>query len=350
MTTHTESPTVEARVEARRARPRRVRLSARPMLIFLVVLAVLPFIAPGLPLLSQGLLVQAVIISIAGLGIIILTGYAGQISIGHAAYFGIGGYLSAVLVAHSGLSPVIAAICGMAVSGLISWPIGRLIFRTSGHYLALATLALGLVAQTVVGEQDQLGGAVGLPDIPPLQFGSWVLNSDFSYYWLVAAILFICTFLCRNLLESAEGQRLKALGDSEIATAAAGIEPAALKTRSLIISAVLASLAGSLYAHWASFIDPTMLGLLQSVQFLIIVIIGGSRSVWGAFSGALFLLLLTELARETLPRVSSSIGGNFEIAVYGIVLVIFLLFVPQGIVGVARSAAKRVRRSRMGVK
>ncbi|MFC5993628.1 branched-chain amino acid ABC transporter permease [Pseudonocardia hispaniensis] len=302
--------------------------------------------ASGLPLLNQSLLVQAGIISIAGLGIVILAGFAGQLSIGHAAFFGIGGYVNALLVVRTGISPLVATLVGALICAVLSWLIGRLIFRTAGHYLALATLALGLVAETVVKEQDSVGGAVGLADIPPIQLGSWILSGDASYYWLVAGVLFVATLLCSNLLHSVEGQRLKALGDSEIATAAAGLEPMRLKTRSLITSAVLASVAGSLYAHWTSFIDPTMMGLLQSVQFLIIVVIGGMRSVWGAPVGALFLLVLTEGARETLPLLSSNVGGNFEIAVYGVVLVIFLLFLPQGIVGFASEKWANFQRHR----
>lgn len=344
MTTETtQAPPAAARDRATPLRPRRERRGVPPMLAFLAVLAALPFVVPYVPFTSHALLVHAAIIAIAGLGITMLTGYAGQLSIGHAALFGIGGYTTAIMVGQMGVSPVVATVAGMIVAGLIAWPVGKLIFRTSGHYLALATLALGLVAQTVVNEQSALGGAVGLPDIPALQLGPLVLGDDFSYYWFVALVLFACTFLVRNLLSSAEGMKLKALGDSEIATAASGVSPGALKTRSLVLSAVLASLAGSLYAHWTSFVDPTMLGLMQSVQFLIIVIVGGARSVWGAFSGAVFILFLTEIARQTLPHLSSSIGGNFEIAVYGIVLVVFLLYVPQGMAGVASSLADRLR-------
>lgn len=327
---------------------RRSRLMQRvlPMLIFMLVLAALPFVVPHVPFMSHAFLVHAVILAIAGLGIVILTGFAGQLSIGHAAFFGVGGYTTAVLVGQMGVPPIVGAAVGMAIAGLMAWPVGWLIFRTSGHYLALATLALGLISQTVMNEQRWLGGAVGLPDIPSLAFGPLVLSSDFNFYWFVALVLLLCTFLVRNLLTSAEGMKLKALGDSEIATAASGVQPGSLKTRSLVISAVLTSLAGSLYAHWTSFVDPTMIGLMQSVQFLLIVIVGGARSVWGAFSGALFILFLTEMARETLPHFSASIGGNFEIAVYGIVLVVFLLYLPKGLVGVAESIGKRFRRQK----
>lgn len=324
------------------------RVTVPAMLVFLVVLAVLPFAVPSIPFMSHSFLVHAVILAIAGLGLVILTGFAGQLSIGHAAFYGVGGYTTAMLVGQFGMPPIVSTVIGMSIAGLMAWPVGWLIFRTSGHYLGLVTLALGLVTQTVVNEQSALGGAVGLPDIPSLALGPIILSGDFNYYWFVALVLFVCTFLCRNLLTSAEGMKLKALGDSEIATAASGVTPGSLKTRSLVISAILTALAGSMYAHWTSFVDPTMIGLMQSVQFLLIVIVGGSRSVWGAFSGALFVLFLTEMARETLPLVSSSIGGNFEIAVYGIILVIFLLYVPQGLVGVAQSAVRRLRRRERG--
>lgn len=338
-----EAPMVETSQPAPKGQSPLRRAVTSPLLGFLVVLVVLPFVVPWVPFMSTSLLVHAVVLAIAGLGIVILTGYAGQLSIGHAAFFGVGGYTTAMLVGQPSVPPVLAMAIGMTLAGLIAWPVGLLIFRTSGHYLALATLALGLVSETIVKEQSLLGGAVGLPDIPSLALGPIILSDDFSYYWFVAVVLLVVTFLCRNLLGSAEGMKLKALGDSEIATSASGVMPRALKTRSLVISAVLAALAGSLYAHWTSFVDPTMTALMQSVQFLLIVIVGGSRSVWGAFSGALFILFLAEMARETLPRISSSIGGNFEIAVYGIVLVLFLLYVPQGLVGVVQSIGRRTR-------
>jgi branched-chain amino acid transport system permease protein len=311
-----------------------------PVAVLVAVLLLVPAVFTRVPFFTMSTAVQMAVLAIATAGLTLLMGHAGQISIGQAAFFGIGAYTSAILTTRAAVPPIAALLVGIVLSGLVAWLVGRLIFRVSGHYLALATLAFGLMLGYLARQLSLTGGASGIVDIPRLAIGTFVLQGDLRYYYLAAAVLVVVLVLSRNLVASLFGRSLVALGDSEIAAASVGVDTARHKRVVFVVAAVFASVAGSLYAHWVTFVDYHTLDLLLSLQLLIMATVGGLRSVWGAPVGAFIVITLSQAARELLPRIAPNVGGDFEIAVYGIALILVLLFLPQGVVGGVRALAR----------
>jgi branched-chain amino acid transport system permease protein len=318
--------------------------TATPYVVFAAVLLCVPAVFTRVPFFTMANAVQMTILAIATLGLVLLAGFAGQISIGQAAFYGIGAYASAILSTEAGLSPIVGMVAGMVLCGAVAYLVGSFIFRVRGHYLALATLAFGLMMGTIARQLEITGGASGIVDIPKLALGSVILDGDLRYYYFAAAILLVLTVLARNLVRSLFGRSLRALGDSEIAAASSGVGVAGHKRAVFVVAAVYASIAGSLYAHWVTFVDYHTLDLLLSIQLLIMATVGGLRTVWGAPVGAFLVLTLSQLAKELLPRISGNVGGQFEIAVYGLALILVLLLMPRGVAGAVVDAF-RSRRS-----
>jgi branched-chain amino acid transport system permease protein len=277
--------------------------------------------------------VQMAILAIAALGLVPLTGYANQISLGQAAFYGTGAYTSAILTAHSGWNPWLALLIGAVVAGGGAYVLGLFIFRVSGHYLALATIALGLVLARVARQLTITGGSEGLPGIPYLTVLGTELTGDVAYYYFAAAVLLVATMVVGLVVRSSLGRSLTAVGDSAFAAAASGIDIARYKRVAFVLAAVLAALAGSLYAHWVTYVDVHTLDLLLSIQMLIVVAVGGMRSVWGPAVGAFVVVSLVRFSKEWLPALSEKAGGQVEIVAYGVALILVLLFLPRGVVG-----------------
>jgi len=316
-----------------------------PYAVFIAMLLCVPAVFTRVSFFTMSTGVQMCLIAIATLGFVLLFGFAGQISLGQAAFYGTGAYSSAILTGTYGVSPVLGVVVGVVVSAGIAFLVGRLILRVRGHYLALATLSFGLVVFYVAGQLPITGGTTGLPDIPKLAIGPIRFDDDLSFFYLAATVLVLLVLVADNLVRSPIGRSLRAVGDSETAAAASGVDVTGRKVLTFVIAAVLASIAGSLYAHWVGYVDPTTLDLLFSVELLVTATVGGARSVWGAPIGAAAIVSLTQGAREILPRVAPNVGGQFEIVVYGIVLVVFVLFLPRGIAGAGASLLARVRPS-----
>lgn len=309
------------------------RPSAVAFAVLVAVLLLVPAVFTRVPFYTMSTAVQMAILSIATVGLTLLTGAAGQISIGQAAFYGLGAYTSAILTSRSALSPLLALLAGMALAGLTAYLVGLFIFRVRGHYLALATLALGLVLGYVSKQLPVTGGAEGIVDIPKLALGPLTLDTDLGFYYLAAGVLTAVLLLAWHVTRSPFGLSLQAIRDSDVAAAACGVPIAARKRAVFVLAAVLAALAGSLYAHWVTFVDYHTLDLLLSLQLLIMATIGGLRTVWGAPVGAFIVITLTQAAKEVLPRVAPNVGGQFEIVVYGVALILVLLFLPTGVAG-----------------
>lgn len=313
-------------------------------LVFVAALAAAPLVFGYVPFFTMATAVQIGIMAIGAVGLILVSGYARQVSIGQAAFFAIGAYAAAVLTTGPAVPPALAAVAGMALSGATALVVGLFVFRVRGHYLALATLAFGLVVYYLVQQLGFTGGPTGIPDIPKLAVGGLVLGGDRAYYWLVAGVLLAAVAIADAVVRSPLGRSLRALGDSEVAAAACGVDVRRHKVIAFVLAAVFASVAGSLYAHWVTFVDPSVASLLLSLQFLIMAAVGGMRSVWGGPVGAFTIVALTQTVRELLPRFAPNVGGEFEIAVYGIALVLVLLLLPDGLVGGVRRAVPRTSR------
>lgn len=306
---------------------------------FVVLLVIAPYAFDHLTLFTLSSGVLMVLLAIGALGMVPLTGLARQVSLGQAAFYGIGGYTSAILTTRYQVNAWLGILGGAVLAAAVAWLLGLVIFRIQGHYLSLATLAFGLALSALANELGFTGQNAGITGIPALSAFGFTFDDDLSTYYLFAAVLLVATVTVHFVLRSHFGRSLTAAGDSPIAAAASGIDIKRLRRTAFVISAVLASIAGSGYAHWYRFVDPSMLGILASVQLLIIVTVGGRDSVWGAPLGAFAVVTLTQAAQR-LP----SAGSSNELTAYGVVLILSLLVLPRGLAGLPASLARVVRR------
>ena len=309
----------------------------RALLLFIVfsllVLVAPQFFAGGY---LMNVLVFVGINTMLAIALNLLMGYAGQISLGHAGFFGLGAYLSGILTTAYNLNPwtamPVAAIIVACLAALIGFPILKL----KGHYLAMATLGLGIIMYIVFNETvDLTGGPSGLSEIPNLELGGMVFDSDVKNYYLVWGVTLAVMLLAINLANSRVGRALRAVHDSEIAAQVLGINAHLLKVQIFTLSAVISSLAGSLYAHTMTFISPTSFGFNFSVELLTMVVIGGLGSIYGSFLGAALLTLLPELLRG---------ANDYDIIIYGGLLMAMVMYMPGGLVRVIPVLLRKIVR------
>ncbi|MHB1133129.1 MAG: branched-chain amino acid ABC transporter permease [Chloroflexota bacterium] len=269
------------------------------------------------------LLVVIGIHTIVTVGLCLLMGYAGQASLGHAAFYGLGAFTSGILSATFGVSPWLGLVAAAAGCGLLAYATGRPILRLRGNYLAMATLALGIIVYIVLVEaKDFTGGPSGLSGIPALAVGSFEFDTDREFYYLVWAACLGVLFLSQNIVASRPGRALRAIHGSEAAARSLGIDVASFKVLVFTLSAVYAGLAGGLYAHYTTFISPQPFGLLFSVRLVTMVVVGGLASIWGAIFGTASLTLLSELLHPF---------GDLDVIVFGLLMMLIMIFMPQGL-------------------
>lgn len=267
------------------------------------------------------------------IGLTMLTGYAGQISLGHAAFFGIGAYMSAYLTATHGISPWLAIVAGAILSALVALLIGIPTFKLKGYYLALATLGFGIIVFTGFKELTSItGGSNGFFGIPPISLFGYEFVTEQSYFYLIWAFVFIALIFSRNIIHSRIGRGLRSIEGSEVAADAVGVNLMKYKLQIFVTSAIFASIAGSLLAHYVSFINPDLFTANTSIYLLIMVIMGGMSSIWGAIVGAATYVLIKELLKHYIPILLPNVGGEFEIVFFGILLVLTLIYMPNGLV------------------
>ena len=254
----------------------------------------------------------------------LLLGYAGQISLGHAGFFGLGAYGSAILTASYGWSPWAAMPAAAIGVGCLAGLLGLPILKLKGHYLAMATLGMGIIIYIFFNETiDLTGGPSGLSGIPNISIGSLVFDNDLKNYYLIWAFALATMLFSLNLASSRIGRALRAIHDSEVAARVVGVNARILKVQIFALSAVICALAGSLYAHTMTFISPASFGFNFSVELLTMVVIGGLGSVYGPFLGAALLTLLPEILRG---------ANDYDIVIYGAILVLMVMFMPGGLV------------------
>lgn len=298
------------------------------------VIGVFPWLVSPFKAVSHyiDVMVFAGIFSLVTLGLSMLMGYAGQISMAQAAFFGMGAYTSGILTAKLGFPPAGAIPVGMLLSAVVAWLVGIPALRLKGHYLAMATLGFGVIVHIVLSEEvEWTGGPSGLVDIPGLGVGPWKVTSDLGWYYLVWAIAFLCLIFCFHILHSRVGRALRAIHESEVAAESMGVPTARYKLQVFVLGATFAALAGSLYAHYVMFLTPSSFNLMWSIRFVLMVMIGGMQSLWGALLGT---VLLTFVGNEWLH-----VFADFEILVYGAILLVVALFLPQGLVSLVKRHA-----------
>lgn len=254
----------------------------------------------------------------------LLLGYAGQISLGHAGFFGLGAYLSGILTTTYSLNPWLAMPAAAVVVGCLAYLIGFPILKLKGHYLAMATLGLGIIMYIVFNETiDLTGGPSGLSGIPAFQLGDISFDSDVKSYYLIWGVTLAVMLFAINLADSRVGRALRAVHDSEVAAQVLGVNARVLKVEIFTLSAIISSLAGSLYAHTMTFIAPASFGFGFSIELLTMVVIGGLGSIYGSFLGAALLTLLPEFLRG---------ANDYDIIIYGGLLMVMVMYMPGGLV------------------
>ena len=261
--------------------------------------------------------------SIVALGLVLLTGVAGQMSFGQAAFVGIGAYTTAVLTTRYDMSPWLSLPAAIALTAVIALFLGFITLRLSGHYLPLGTIAWGIAIYFLLGNLEWLGKYSGIAEIPPLTVLGVRFGDGRTFYYLIWAVTLLALLAARNLLDSRSGRAIRALKARTVMAESFGVDTARLKIVVFVYAAVLASLSGWLYAHFLRFISPQPFGVNASIDYLFMAVIGGSTEVWGAVTGAALLTFLREWIRDLLPKVMEQ-SGNFEIVVFGLIVVVML--------------------------
>lgn len=292
-----------------------------PILIILICLILFSLVGQGREYLIT-ILVFFGINALSAIGLCLLMGYAGQISLGHAAFFGIGAYSSGILTTKYSLPPFWGIICGIILASSIAFLIGKPTLRLKGHYMAVATLGIGEIFYIIFNEWITLtGGPSGLSGIPLLTLWGEPLEG-IKFLYLVWILLLLLLIFSLNLINSRIGRAWRALHGSELGALSLGVDVPRYKVQIFVLSAIYASLAGSLYAHFVTFISPSSFSLMFSILLLMMVVVGGAETVWGAILGAGVLTLLPEHLRGL---------EDFEVLAYGAILMVVLLFMPRGI-------------------
>jgi branched-chain amino acid transport system permease protein len=306
-----------------------LRIAKLPIAAFAFFILVFPWTARQIPAIEHypDIMVFAGIYCLITIGLSLLMGYAGQISIGHAAFFGIGAYISAILTTNYGMNPWACMGIGMAVTAGVAVVVGAPSLKLRGHYLAMATLAFGIIIFIIFNEEiEWTGGPDGMSGIPSLTLFGFEFNSVERYYYLVWGVVIAAFIFTVNVIQSGTGRALRAIHASETAARAMGVDVSRFKILVFVYSAVLASLAGSFYAHYLNFVNPATFDLFFSIKLLIMIALGGMHNIWGAIVGT---GLITFLSNEWLHYFE-----EFEIIVYGAILLFVTVLLPEGLAGV----------------
>jgi branched-chain amino acid transport system permease protein len=294
---------------------------AKGLLVLAAVLAALPLamVNPYLYDVAIRIALNAIVV----IALNLLIGYTGQISLGHAGFLGIGAYASAILTTQFGWPPILALCAGAAAAGVLAFLIARPILKLKGHYLAMATLGLGIIIAIVITNETRYTGGPDGISVPTLTLGGLELSGEKAWYAVVSVLLLLSTWLALNLVDSPSGRALQAIHGSEVAAQVVGVQTTGVKVRIFVVSAVIASIVGSLSAHYVAFVTPGLAGFFHSIELVTMVVVGGMASVFGSIVGAAILTML--------PQVLSTFEG-WETVVFGAILMATMIFLPRGIV------------------
>ena len=292
-----------------------------PPIVVAAIFVSVPWFFPSAYYYRIGALVFIFALAVAGLNL--LMGFAGQVSLGHAGFLGIGAYSVAIGPAHLGVPSWLCLFAGAGLSAAVAFFVGRPILRLKGHYLAVATLGFGLLVAIVLTNEAGLTGGPDGMTVPRLTLFGWSVRGSDAWYW-IAGTTFIGGFmLALNLIGSPTGRALQAIHDSEIAAQVLGVDVARKKLTIFIISAVYASVAGSYLALFNGHVTPDVAGFLRSIELVAMVVLGGMGSILGSLVGAGLLVVLPQ---------ALTIFHEYEQALLGLILIVFMIFLRRGIV------------------
>ncbi len=294
---------------------------SRPLLILAVLLALTPLI------LTNDFYYEVAIIALFNamivVGLNLLMGYAGQISLAHGAFAGLGGYISAILVGNYGLSPLFAITVSLILMAIFAYAIARPILKLSGHYLAMATLGVGVIVSIALNNEEQLTGGTDGMSVESFSVFGFEFTEGWQWYLLASLLLLALMKFSENLIDSPLGRILRSLHDSEKASGSVGVDVAHYKSRIFVISVVIATLAGSLYAFFSGFISPQEAGFGRSIELVVMVVLGGMGRLYGAVIGAVILTVLPQLLASF---------EEYQTLIYGLIIIFVMVFMPRGIV------------------
>lgn len=272
------------------------------------------------------------IYSIVSIGLNLLTGFAGQISLGHAGFLAIGAYSSAIIVAKLHAPFLLAMLSAGVITAFIGLLVGLPAIRLRGFYLAIATLAFGyFVNEAIINFPSLTNGELGMV-VPRASIGPIVFNSDKRFYYFIIVVMIVLVVLARNLLNTHIGRAFIALRDSEVAAETMGINLARYKTIAFIVSAFYTGIAGSLYAHLLTWIDPDSFDIFVSIFYITMIVVGGLASILGSILGAALLIVLSEALAST---------RELHSLVYGLAMMVFIMFLPYGLSGMVYKLKER---------
>lgn len=266
--------------------------------------------------------VNAMLSAVVAVGLNLLIGYSGQISLGHAGFFALGAYGSTILTGQYGVPALAAMLASTLIVALLAYLVGRPILKLKGHYLAMATLGFGIIIHIVLKTEAWLTGGPDGVLVDEFTLAGWRVVGDRAWYWIVGFLLALCVWLSLNLIDSPVGRALRAVHTSEVGAQVVGVDTARYKLLVFVVSAVFASLAGSVFAHKSGFITPDIGGFFHSIELVTMVVLGGLASVYGAIVGAILLTLL--------PQVLASFE-QYEAVILGLIMMGVMIFMPKGL-------------------
>ena len=314
-----------------------------PVLVAALVLVAAPFLMPSYYVTLANYIGLA---SIVSLGLVLITGIGGLTSFGQAAFVGIGAYASAYLTTMHGVSPWLTLPIGLALTAVVTLFLGLITLRLSGHYLPIGTIAWSISLFYVFANLEGLGGYNGISGLPPLSIGGHELNSGRDFYFLIWILVFATLVTVHNLLDSRPGRAVRSLRGGAVMAESFGIDTARVKTVIFLYAGLLAALSGWLYAHFVRFVNPTPFGFGASIEYLFMAVVGGASSIWGGIVGAAILTMLKQWLQDLMPRLLGR-TGQFEIIVFGILMVLLFQYARQGVVPLV--ARRFLRRRRVSV-
>ncbi|WP_134705160.1 branched-chain amino acid ABC transporter permease [Ammoniphilus sp. YIM 78166] len=285
--------------------------------------------------------------AIVVIGLCLVMGLTGQISIGQAAFWGIGAYTSAVLTTKFGIPPALGLVAAALVPGFFAYILARAIAGLQGYYLAMATLAFGYMVQIGITEWEPVtGGANGIIGIPSIGFFG---ETEIGMYYLVWGFVTLVLLFSLNILNSRVGRAYRAIHKSEIAATSMGIDVRQFKLSAFVVSGMFAGISGGLYAHYMGILDPQPFGMHESIVFITMVVVGGMTSIWGALIGTVIIELISE-GLVAASHVIPGLKGDIDTIVFGAILVLIMMFMPEGLVPRLRDAylKRQVKKAEFG--
>ncbi|NVK19409.1 MAG: branched-chain amino acid ABC transporter permease [Methylocystaceae bacterium] len=287
------------------------------ILVLMAIIAVLPLFLDNAFQFEIAILIF--FNAIVCIGLNLLVGYGGQISLGHGAFVGLGAYGSAILTMQQEWDPLLSMVVAAAFTGGLCFIIARPILKLKGHYLAMATLGMGIIISIVINTEDQLTGGPDGMYVDGLSF----MTDQIQWYWLIGGLLVFSVWASLNLIHSPIGRALRAVHGSEVAAEVVGVDTTQYKVLIFVVSGVFASVVGSLGVYYSNFVTPDIAGFFHSIELVVMVVFGGMASTFGAVIGAAILTIL--------PQVLTFLH-DFEHLVFGLILMLTMIFLPKGLV------------------